>query len=444
MGVGLDAMRAALHGRRGGLAPCDLAGMPPGIWTGRVSAAEALEPPAPLAAFACRNTRLAELALRQDGFVAAVEAAVARHGAGRVAVVLGTSTSGIEETERAWARRAEGARIQGAEGARIQGAEGARIQGAEGARTQGAEGARIQGAEGARIQGAEGARIQGAEGAPGWRDAGGGLTGYDYARTHDLHALPRYVRARLGLAGPCVSISTACTSGARAFLDAGTLIAAGLADAAVVGGADTLCRLTLHGFGSLELLAKGPTRPCAEDRDGISIGEAAAFALLERAGPDDAGALGLLGAGASSDGHHMSSPHPDGHGAVAAMRAALDAAGLAPGAIDYVNMHGTGTRANDAMEDRAIARIFGDTVPCSSTKGWTGHTLGASGALEAAVAAICVQDGLVPGCLGVERPDPGFAARIVVENHAARVDRVLSNSFGFGGSNCALVIGRLP
>ena len=380
MGVGLEAMRAALHGRRGGLAPCDLPGMPPGIWTGRVRAAEALEPPAPLAAFACRNTRLAELALRQDGFVAAVQAAVARHGAGRVAVVLGTSTSGIEETERAWARRGEG----------------------------------------------------------------GVLAGYDYARTHDLHALPRYVRARLGLAGACVSISTACTSGARAFLDAGTLIAAGLADAAVVCGADTLCRLTLHGFGSLELLAKGPTRPCAEDRDGISIGEAAAFALLERAGPGDGGALGLLGAGASSDGHHMSSPHPDGHGAVAAMRAALDAAGLAAGDIDYVNMHGTGTRANDAMEDRAIARIFGDAVPCSSTKGWTGHTLGASGALEAAVAAICVQDGLVPGCLGVERPDPGFAARIVVENHAARVDRVLSNSFGFGGSNCALVIGRLP
>ncbi len=379
MGVGMDAMRAALHGRRGGLVPCDMPGMPEGIWIGRVRDAEALEPQAPLAAFACRNTRLAELALRQDGFVDAVAAAVARHGADRVAVVLGTSTSGIEETERAWARR---------------GADGA-------------------------------------------------LSGYDFGRTHDLHALPRYVRARLGLAGPCVSISTACTSGARSFLDAGTLIAAGLADAAVVGGADTLCRLTLHGFGSLELLAKGPTRPCAEDRDGISIGEAAAFALLERADPGDTGALGLLGAGASSDGHHMSSPHPEGHGAVTAMRAAIDAAGLTPNDIAYVNMHGTGTRANDAMEDRAIARIFGSDVPCSSTKGWTGHTLGASGALEAAIAAICVQDGLVPGCLGLDRPDPSFGARIAVANEAARVDRVLSNSFGFGGSNCALVIGRL-
>lgn len=380
MGVGLDATRAALQDRRGGLAPCDMPGMPQGIWIGRVREAEALDPPAPLAAFACRNTRLAELALRQDGFTAAVQAATARHGAARIAVVLGTSTSGIEETERAWARR---------------GADGA-------------------------------------------------LPPYDFARTHDLHALPRYVRARLGLAGPCVSISTACTSGARSFLDAATLIAAGLVDAAVVGGADTLCRLTLHGFASLELLARGPTRPCAEDRDGISIGEAAAFALIERAGPEDAGALGLLGAGASSDGHHMSSPHPEGHGAVAAMRAALDAAGLAPEGIGYVNMHGTGTRANDAMEDRAIARVFGDAVPCSSTKGWTGHTLGASGALEAAIAAICVEEGLVPGCLGVDRPDPAFAARIAVGNAPARLDRVLSNSFGFGGSNCALVIGRIP
>jgi 3-oxoacyl-[acyl-carrier-protein] synthase-1 len=269
------------------------------------------------------------------------------------------------------------------------------------------------------------------------------LPPYDFARTHDLHALPRYLRARLGLEGPCVSISTACTSGARSFLDAVALIEAGFADAAVVGGADTLCRLTLHGFGSLELLARGPTRPCAEDRDGISIGEAAAFALIERATPDDAGRIGLLGAGASSDGHHMSSPHPDGHGAVAAMRGALDSAGLTAAGIDYVNMHGTGTRANDAMEDRAIARIFGDAVPCSSTKGWTGHTLGASGALEAAIAAICIEDGLIPGCLGVERPDPAFTAGIVVGNRAARVERVLSNSFGFGGSNCALVFGRL-
>jgi len=381
IGVGLAATRDALRQRRGGLTPCDLPAMPADIWIGRVRDAEAIALPPDLAAFACRNTRLAELALRQDGFAEAVAAARSRLGSARIAVVLGTSTSGIAATEAAWARR----------------------------------------------------------------DADGALPAYDFARTHDLHALPRYLRARLGLDGPCVSISTACTSGARSFLDAAMLIEAGFADAAVVGGADTLCGLTLHGFASLELLARGgPTRPCAADRDGISIGEAAAFALIERAEPADAGRIGLLGAGASADGHHMSSPHPDGLGALAAIEAALASAGLDPGAIDYVNMHGTGTRANDAMEDRAVARIFGATVPCSSTKGWTGHTLGASGALEAAISLLCIEDGLIPGCLGVTAVDPEFGSGIAVANRAARLDRVLSNSFGFGGSNCALVIGRLP
>jgi 3-oxoacyl-[acyl-carrier-protein] synthase-1 len=384
MGVGLEATRAALHGRRGGLAPCDLPEMPEGIWVGRVRAAEAVEPPPELARFACRNNRLAELALHCDGFAEAVSDARGRHGADRVAVVLGTSTAGIEETERAW-----------------------------------------------RLRDAEG-RLPAA---------------YDYERTHDLYALPRYVRARLGLRGPAIAISTACTSGARSWLDAAALIEAGIADAAVVGGVDTLCRMTLHGFASLELLTRGgPTRPCAADRDGISIGEAAGLALLERA---DAAArpprqgLALLGVGASSDGHHMSSPHPEGVGAAAAMRAALESAGLAPRDIGYVNLHGTGTRANDAMEDRAVTAVFGQRgVPCSSTKGWSGHALGASGALEASIAAICVEDGLVPGCLGVAAADPEFASDVATENRAAPVARALSNSFGFGGSNCALVIGR--
>jgi 3-oxoacyl-[acyl-carrier-protein] synthase-1 len=268
---------------------------------------------------------------------------------------------------------------------------------------------------------------------------------FDFERTHDLQSLPRYVRARLGLRGPALAISTACTSGARSFLEAAVLIEAGLADAVVVGGVDTLCRMTLRGFASLELLSRGgPCRPCAADRDGISIGEAAALVLLERADPAAAAdSVLLLGAGTSSDGHHMSSPHPDGLGAVGAMRAALDAAGLGPGGVDYVNLHGTGTRANDAMEDRAVARVFGERgVPCSSIKGWTGHTLGASGALEAVAAAICVEDGLVPGCLGVEEADPEFRSDVATVNRSAPVRRVLSNSFGFGGSNCALVIGR--
>ena len=377
MGTGLAATRAALHARRGGLAPCGLPGMPDGIWVGRVPGLEAVELPEPLARYACRNNRLAELALQTDGFAEAVAAAADRYGADRVAVVLGTSTAGIAETEAAYARRGEDGALP-------------------------------------------------AE--------------FDFTHTHDLHALPRYVRARLGLSGPAVSISTACTSGARSFLEAQVMIAAGLCDAAVVGGVDTLCRMTLHGFRALELLSRGACRPCAADRDGISIGEAAGLVLLVRAEDAAPGSLALLGAGASADGHHMSSPHPEGLGAVAAMRAALDAAGEGP--IDYVNMHGTGTRANDAMEGNAIRALFADRVPCSSTKGWTGHTLGASGALEAVIAAICVEDGLVPGCLGVETPDPAFGVDVAIGNRAAPVRRVLSNSFGFGGSNLALVIGR--
>ncbi|MBW8270641.1 beta-ketoacyl-ACP synthase [Caldovatus aquaticus] len=382
MGVGLAATRAALRERRGGLAPCDLPGTPEGIWVGRVPGVEAVALPEALARFACRNNRLAELALGADGFAEAVAEARARHGAERIAVVLGTSTAGIEQTERAYRRR----------------------------------------------------------------DAAGRLPpDFDFEHTHDLYALPRYVRARLGLRGPALVVSTACTSGARAWLDAAALIEAGVADAAVVGGVDTLCRMTLHGFAALELLARGgPTRPCAPDRDGISIGEAAAFALLERPRPGARGGLALLGAGASTDGHHMSAPHPEGLGAAAAMRAALEAAGLAPRDIGYVNLHGTGTRANDAMEDRAVTAVFGPRgVPCSSTKGWSGHALGASGALEATIAALCIEDGLIPGCLGVAEPDPGFASAVVTENREARLDRVLSNSFGFGGNNCALVIGRL-
>lgn len=380
MGTGLGETRAALAAARGGLRPCDLPDMPDGIWIGRVDGIEDVILPNALGAFACRNNRLAELALRQDGFADAVQAAALRHGAARIAVVLGTSTSGIEETEQAYRRR----------------------------------------------------------------DAAGALPGdYDFERTHDLHALPRYVRARFGLRGPAVSISTACTSGARAFMDAAMMIEAGIADAAVVGGVDTLCRLTLHGFNALELLSRGPSRPCAADRDGISIGEAAGFALIERATGADAGRIGLLGAGASSDGHHMSSPHPDGLGAVAAMRDALASAGLDTGAIDYINMHGTGTRANDAMEDRAVATLFADRVPASSTKGYTGHALGASGAVEAALAVLCIEDGLVPGCLNVAETDPEFRSRIVTANARAPVARVLSNSFGFGGSNCSLVFGRL-
>lgn len=375
LGCGAAAHRAALLSRRSGLRANDF---DPGVggWIGRVEGVEAHRLPEALSAWDCRNNRLADMALRADGFGEKVAAARERYGAGRIAVVLGTSTSGILAAEEAYrARTVEGALPPG----------------------------------------------------------------FDYARTQDLYSLSGYVRAALGLEGPAFVISTACASSARAFMDAGNLLRAGLCDAAVVGGADSLCRMTLQGFQALELISPGPCRPCDAQRGGISVGEAAGFALLEREGSG----LALLGAGASSDGHHMSSPHPEGQGAAAAMREALRAAGLAPGAIDWVHLHGTGTRANDAMEDIAVASVFGDAVPCSSTKGWTGHTLGACGIVETVIAAECMAAGFIAGCLGVEETDPSFRAQVATTTLARPVRRVVSNSFGFGGINCSLVLGMV-
>ena len=375
LGTGRAATLAALRDRRTGLSRCDFAGIAAG-YVGRVAGIEDHALPQPLARFDCRTHRLADVALRADGFAEAVAAARARYGAARIAVVVGTSTSGILSAEEAY-----------------------------------------------RDRDPETGAL------PAW---------FDYDHTHDMAALVRFVRAALDLEGPSFVVSTACASAARAFADAERLIAAGLADAAVVGGADSLCRMTLRGFAALELISKVPCRPGAADRSGLSIGEAAGFALLERSGAG----VALLGAGASSDGYHMSAPRPDGAGAAAAMREALDAAGCAPAAIDYVNLHGTGTQANDAMEDAAMVTVFGTDTPCSSTKGFSGHTLGAAGVAEALISAWCIETGLMPGCLGLEASDPALRARILTANRVAPVRRVLSNSFGFGGINCSLVLGE--
>ena len=379
LGTGLEATLDALRAGRSGLLPCAFGGIgAEGGHIGRVAGVEEHAVRPALARFDCRNNRLADMALGADDFAPAVAAARARHGAGRIAVVLGTSTSGVLSLEDAWRER---------------------------------------------------------------DPATGALPrSFDYAGSHDLFSLARYVRAALGLRGPALTLSTACASSARSFMDAWHLIESGVCDAAVVGGADSLCRLTLRGFAALELISPTPCRPCDAARSGISIGEAAGFALLERK-PNGA-PVALLGCGATSDGYHMSAPDPRGTGAIGAMRGALASAGLAPDAIDYVNLHGTGTRANDAMEDAAIAAVFGTATPCSSTKGWSGHTLGASGILEAAIASLCLREGLIPGCLGLAKRDPGFRAEVVAGNRDAGLRRVMSNSFGFGGINCSLVFAR--
>jgi 3-oxoacyl-[acyl-carrier-protein] synthase-1 len=238
-----------------------------------------------------------------------------------------------------------------------------------------------------------------------------------------------------------MTVSTACSSSAKVFAQATRAIAAGVCDAAVVGGVDSLALSTLYGFHSLGLLSHLPCRPFDAERDGISIGEAAGFALLD---PAAESAVSLLGFGESCDAYHMSTPHPEGAGAKAAMRGALDRAGLAPQAIDYVNLHGTASRANDQIEDQAVVTILGAGRAAGSTKGWTGHTLGAAGVTEALLAIMALEDGWLPGTLNCRTVDPAMQCRIETASRPAVLRHAMSNSFGFGGNNCTLIFGVRP
>jgi 3-oxoacyl-[acyl-carrier-protein] synthase I len=379
LGAGSQAILDALRTKRSGLAPCDFETVALDTWIGRVPGLEDFRVRNDLAAYDCRNNRLAQLGLELDGFAASVAAARARYGADRVGVFMGTSTSGILETELAFRHR---------------------------------------------------------------DPATGALPReYRYKETHNTYSLADFVRRYLGLQGPAFVVSSACSSTAKVFGNASRMIAAGVCDAAVVGGVDSLCLMTLYGFHSLELTSRQPCRPFDAERDGLSIGEGAGFALVERfAGGREASVL-VLGVGESSDAYHMSAPHPEGLGSKLAMRHALESAGLSVADIDYVNLHGTATRANDASEDRSVHDLFGGTTPCSSTKGATGHLLGAAGVTEIIISKLAIEHGLMPGSANTRRVDPALHSHYLTDPQEGRVRRVLSNSFGFGGSNCSVVLG---
>lgn len=256
---------------------------------------------------------------------------------------------------------------------------------------------------------------------------------------HTPHSLGDFVQHALGLTGISVTVATACSSSAKVFGQAERLIRTGLVDAAVVGGVDTLCGSVLFGFNSLELVSPEPCRPFDVARRGINLGEASGFALLER---EASSGSWLLGYGESSDAHHMSTPHPEGLGARRALQDALDRARLAPGDIDYINLHGTASQKNDEVEARVVAVTFPARTFASSTKGWTGHTLGAAGIVEAAISLIALEHGLLPGTLNSQSLDPVCGPQIRSENEERSSRRALSFSFGFGGSNCVLALGR--
>ena len=381
LGRGLSATWDALRKDRHGLRPNDFEDAAVKTWIGRVDGLEAEPITGDLADFDCRNNRLALAGLRQDGFEQAV--AVARHhyGPERIGVLIGTTTSGILETELAYRRRTPSGELL--------------------------------------------------------------PLNVRYRQTQNLFSVSEFVRRRLNLKGPVASISTACSSSAKVFASASRWLAVGLCDAVVVGGVDSLCFMTLYGFASLGLLSETPCRPCDEGRTGLSIGEAAGFMVLERRG-DREGALQLLGYGESSDAHHMSTPHPEGLGAALAMERALDRAELKPIEIDYINLHGTGTPANDLAEDRAVWTTFGGRTPCSSTKGRTGHTLGAAGITEAILSALCLRHDFIPGTVHVNRLDPQLQSCVMLHSESRPLRAVISNSFGFGGNNCSLIFGKRP
>ena len=325
-----------------------------------------------------RNNQVAFAALSQ--IRVKVDAAINKYGADRIAVVVGTSTSGIDESERAVKH---------------------------------------------------------------WVTHSSFKSDYYYGM-HEMGATAQFVAQILGVRGPTYGISTACSSGAKAIATARRLIRSGLCDAVIAGGVDSLCQLTVLGFSSLEAVSGQTCNPFSKNRDGINIGEGGALFLIS-AHPEG---VELCGVGEGSDAHHISAPDPTGAGAFRCMNAALKDANLKPDQVDYINLHGTATALNDQMESLAVSQVFGTDVACSSTKPFTGHTLGAAGAVEAGICWLCLQ-GDAPFFLPVHlwdgEADPALPTLNFVasnNNSTQKTRYALSNSFAFGGNNISLLFGR--
>ncbi len=378
-GRGGAALVGALAANASGLTPNDFGEPPLAGWTGRVAGLEALPWPAAWADWDCRATRLTWLGLQGDGFADAVARARGRHGATRVGLVLGTSAATIGASEQAYREL----------------------------------------------------------------DAQGGFPpALAHAHLNTPHALAAFAQRVLALEGPALTVSTACSSSAKAFATGERWLRLGLVDAVVVGGVDALSNSLLYGFRALGLVAADPCRPFGSARAGISIGEASAWALLERTG---AGPV-LAGWGESNDAHHMSSPHPQGLGAELALDAALARAGVPAHAVDFVNLHGTASAQNDEVEAALVARRYAPEVHACATKGLTGHTMGAAGALEAVVCLLALERGVAAGSAGTQQVaadfGPVFAQQLKLQPRETKPRFAASHSFGFGGNNCVLLFAR--
>ncbi len=333
-----------------------------------------------LGAWQSRNNALAALGYEQGTIKSTVAGLIGKYGAARIGLVMGSSTSSIDRTEEAYTRLTN-----------------------ENALT----------------------------------DA------FKQPFVHNPHAPALFAAHLTGIKGPSLTINTACSSSAKVFATGARWLETGIVDAVLVGGVDTLCLSVLHGFNSLQLLSANPCKPFDQHRDGINLGEASGFAVLQRAGDNDNGrGIRLAGYGESSDAYHMSHPHPEGLGARLSMTQALERANLAPSDIDYINLHGTSSRANDLIEGKLISELFPDSVSCSSTKAWMGHTLGAAGITEAIIAMDTLHTHVIPGSKNLETLDEALSFPIKATDEHKVCHHVMTNSFGFGGNNCTLLFSR--
>ena len=376
LGRGRARHVTALREGSSGLSETHHLKLPFSCFLGEVSGLDTLAFPDEHAAYDNRANRLAYSALKSDCFDEAAQACKEKFGADRCGIVLGTSTAGIEKLERVYrARSAESPMPES----------------------------------------------------------------YSMRHNDSLQSVAAFLQSYLGFQGPSYSISTACSSSSKAIVDAYQLVEAGLCDAVLAGGVDSLCLTSANGFESLELMSRDPCHPNDVSRNGLSIGEAAALLLIER---DSAGSIRMTGYGETSDGTSMSTPPEDGAGARAAILQALERAGISANDIDYVNLHGTATTINDTAEARAVEAAIARNVPASSLKGAIGHTLGAAGAAEAVLCLYAMEENILPGNTGLENLDVNVLPNITRHSRKSQMRHVLSNSFGFGGSNCVLVFSR--
>ena len=381
-GKNMASLRTAIVNQHSGLRANNFPGCDLDTWIGYIPEVDEVD----LGPWQSRNNALAALGLQQGNIMATIKQLMTRYSASRIGIAIGSSTASIDRTEKAYANLDKDGRLK---------------------------------------------------------------TEYRQANIHNPHAPSLFIAHYTGITGPAITINTACSSSAKVFATASRWLQCGIVDAVLVGGVDSLCLSVLYGFDSLQLLSPQACRPFDKDRDGINLGEGSGYAILAHSDINtdskidiDNTGICLSGYGESSDAYHMSHPHPEGLGARYAIEQALSQAKLIPSQIDYINLHGTASRANDLIEGKLIANIFAKQTPCSSTKGLMGHTLGAAGITEALITIDAMRHDVIPASKNLAQLDKQLDISISPTNLHRELNHAMSNSFGFGGNNCCLIFSQ--